>query len=88
VTDRPGAAHETARVTDSAPAQPLEPLQTNEVAVVLVGMALWLVTLIVLVVGFRHDLSRHQATWWYWTCGLGLVLGLYGLRFALRRRHR
>jgi hypothetical protein len=61
-------------------------LQTNEVAIVVVGMAAWALALIVLVVGFRHDLSRHHATWWYWTCGLGLLLGLYGLRFALRRR--
>jgi hypothetical protein len=35
---------------------------------------------------FRSDLQRHHATWWLWACGLGIVLGLYGLRFALRRR--
>jgi hypothetical protein len=63
-----------------------EPIDHHEVAVVVVGMAIWALALVVLVVFFRHDLQRHHATWWYWACGLGLVLGLYGLRFALRRR--
>jgi threonine/homoserine/homoserine lactone efflux protein len=58
----------------------------REVEVVLVGMVLWLIALVVLVVFFRHDLQRHHATWWYWSCGFGVVLGGYGLRTALRRR--
>lgn len=58
----------------------------QEVLAVVVGIVLWAVALVVLAVFFRHDLQRHDATWWYWTCGFGLVLGLYGLRFALRRR--
>jgi membrane protein DedA with SNARE-associated domain len=58
------------------------------VLAVAVGMALWAIALIVLAVFFRHDLQRHHATWWLWSCGFGLVLGLYGLRFALRRRAR
>jgi hypothetical protein len=41
---------------------------------------------VVLAVFFRHDLQRHHASWWLWACGLGLLLGLYGLRFAVRRR--
>jgi H+/Cl- antiporter ClcA len=60
----------------------------QEILAVTVGMVLWVITLVVLVVFFRHDLQRHHATWWYWACGLGLVLGLYGLRFAFRRRGR
>jgi hypothetical protein len=60
---------------------------TREVEVTIVGIALWLIALVVLVVFFRHDLQRHHATWWYWTCGVGVLLGLYGLRAALRRRN-
>lgn len=58
----------------------------QEVLAAVVGMALWAIALVVLAVFFRHDLQRHDATWWFWACGLGLVLGLYGLRFAFRRR--
>lgn len=65
---------------------PGEPIDHHEVGVVLVGMVVWAIALVVLVVFFRHDLQRHHATWWYWTCGLALVLGLYGLRFNSRRR--
>lgn len=60
----------------------------QEVLAVTVGMALWTLALVVLAVFFRHDLQRHHATWWLWACGIALVLGLYGLRFALRRRSR
>lgn len=65
---------------------PLRLADQQEVLAVVVGIVLWSVALVVLAVFFRHDLQRHDATWWYWTCGFGLVLGLYGLRFALRRR--
>jgi hypothetical protein len=65
-----------------------EPLETNEVAIAAGGTALWALALVVLAVFFRHDLQRHHATWWLWACGLGIGLGLYGLRFALRRRSR
>jgi zinc transporter ZupT len=60
----------------------------QEVLAVAAGMVLWAVALVVLAVFFRHDLERHDATWWLWACGIALVLGLYGLRFALRRRAR
>ena len=66
----------------------VEPIDHHEVEVVLVGMALWALAFVILVVFFRHDLHRHHATWWLWACGIGEVLGLYGLRFALRRRAR
>jgi membrane protein DedA with SNARE-associated domain len=61
---------------------------SQEVLAVSVGMALWAIALVVLAVFFHDDLKRHDATWWYYACGFGLVLGLYGLRFALRRRRR
>ena len=63
-----------------------EPVDHHEVTVIIVGMAMWAVALIVLAVFFRHDLRRHHATWWLWACGVGIVLGLYGLRATLRRR--
>jgi membrane protein DedA with SNARE-associated domain len=65
------------------PEKPAPP--RDEIRSALVGMALWAIALIVLAVFFRHDLQRHHATWWLWSCGFGLVLGLYGLRFARRR---
>jgi membrane protein DedA with SNARE-associated domain len=61
-------------------------LEANEVAIAVVGTIAWAVALVVLAVFFRDDLQRHDAGWWLWACGLGIVLGLYGLRFALRRR--
>jgi membrane protein DedA with SNARE-associated domain len=60
----------------------------DEVVAALVGIALWMILLVVLAVFFRHDLQRHHTTWWLWTCVLGPLMGLYGLRFALRRRSR
>jgi membrane protein DedA with SNARE-associated domain len=72
----------------SEPDVDASPSPREEILAAVVGIALWLVLLVVLAVFFRHDLQRHHATWWLWTCGLGLVLGLYGLRFAYRRRTR
>ena len=59
-----------------------EPIETDERRVVLVGMALWLVAFVVLALFFRDDVSHS----WFWTCGIALALGLYGLRFVSRRR--
>lgn len=73
--------------TASAPTED-EPIDHHEVTVIAVGMVMWAVALVVLAVFFRHDLRRHHASWWLWTCGLGIVLGLYGLRTTLRRRAR
>lgn len=64
-----------------------EPLRTNDRPVVLVGIGAWIVTFVVLVVFFRGDLEHHHATYWLWACGIGVVLGLYGLHF-LRKRDR
>jgi Protein of unknown function (DUF2530) len=57
----------------------------DELACVVVGVTLWSVAL-VLGVFFRDDLDRHDASWWLWSCVIGILLGLYGLRVALRRR--
>lgn len=69
------------------PTEATEP-NSREVEVVLAGIGIWVLAAIVLAVFFRHDLERHDATWWYWSCGCGVLLGLYGLRTALRRRDR
>lgn len=63
-----------------------EPLETDDRRVVLVGIALWAVAFVVLVVFFRDDLRRHHATYWLWSCLIGIALGLYGLHFTARRR--
>ncbi|MEY2434309.1 MAG: hypothetical protein QOC92_4034 [Acidimicrobiaceae bacterium] len=63
-----------------------EPLEVDERPLVLAGIVLWLLALIVLSVFFRDDLRRHHDEWWLWTCGIGIVLGAYGLRFVSRRR--
>lgn len=63
-----------------------EPLETDDRPVVWVGIGLWVVAFVVLLVFFRDDLRRHHTTWWLWSCGIGVALGLYGLRFTARRR--
>jgi RsiW-degrading membrane proteinase PrsW (M82 family) len=74
--------------TPSPPSAPDPPAARShdEVLVAIVGIVAWAVALVVLAVFFRHDLQRHHSSWWLWACALGLVLGLYGLRFAHRRR--
>lgn len=62
-----------------------EPLETDDRPVVLVGIGLWVLAFVVLVIFFRADLRHHDATWWLWSCVIGVALGLYGLRFAARR---
>jgi hypothetical protein len=64
-----------------------EPVEVNETRIVAVGLALWVVALVVLLLFFRDELRAHDATWWLWTCVVGIALGLYGLRFV-SRRHR
>ncbi|MDQ1694898.1 MAG: hypothetical protein QOJ03_251 [Frankiaceae bacterium] len=65
-----------------------EPLETDDRPVVVVGMVLWALAFVVLVVFFRDDLRRHDASWWLWACVIGVALGLYGLRFTSRRQRR
>lgn len=63
-----------------------EPLEADDRLVLFVGMAAWTVAFVVLIAFFRDDLRRHHAQWWLWTCGIGFVLGLYGLHFVAKRR--
>jgi hypothetical protein len=62
------------------------PLETNDLAVISGGTALWAVALLVLLVvkwagGDVHD-------WWWQMCAAGALLGLYGVRYCRRRRAR
>lgn len=50
------------------------------------GMVMWAVAFVVLAVFFRDDLRHHHATYWLWSCLIGIGLGLYGLRFVSRRQ--
>jgi hypothetical protein len=63
-----------------------EPYDGNERPVVIAGIVAWIVAFVVLVVFFRSDLRRNHDEFWLWSCGIGVVLGLYGLRFLSRRR--
>jgi drug/metabolite transporter (DMT)-like permease len=62
------------------------PLDTDDRPLVVAGMVLWAVAFVVLVVFFRDDLHRHHASYWIWSCLIGLGLGLYALRFVSRRQ--
>jgi len=63
-----------------------QPLETNNRPVILVGIAAWIVAFVVLVVFFRDDLRHHHATYWLWSCGIGVAMGVYGLHFIKNRR--
>lgn len=62
-----------------------EPLDTNEVAVVGIGTALWAVALVVLVL-LPAGVSP-ETRWWLWTCVAGIVGGLLALMYVRKRRH-
>jgi hypothetical protein len=70
------------RSADRRPDPP--PLATNDRAIVLVGIGLWLVALVVALV--VHDrLATEDHTWWIWTAATGAALGVAGLVYL--RRH-
>jgi FtsH-binding integral membrane protein len=70
---------DTERLPDPAP------VKTDDRKAVLVGIALWLVALIVLLI-FVGPLSAAGNTWWVWTCAVGLALGIVGLVYTHARR--
>ena len=61
------------------------PLETDDVTVVAVCTALWVLGLLVLAV-LRLTDAAEIPTWWMVMCGYGIALGLYGVRYC-RRRH-
>ena len=60
------------------------PLETNDVAIVALGTAGWLLALIVLTAARLAGSS--VADWWLAMCGCGIALGLVGVRFCQRRQ--
>ncbi len=61
------------------------PLETNDLAVVLIGTSLWAGALLVLAVLELADLARVRG-WWLGMCGYGVALGLFGLYYVRRRQ--
>jgi hypothetical protein len=62
------------------------PLETNDVALVAAGTALWAVALVVLLVLKAIGKGIHD--WWWQMCLAGALLGTYGVRYCVRRRNR
>ena len=62
------------------------PLETNDVAIVAGGTALWALGAVVLLVLKATGKDVHD--WWWQMCVAGTVLGLYGVRYCSRRRRR
>lgn len=61
-----------------------EPLETNDVALVAGGTALWALALVVLLVLKAAGTEVHA--WWWQMCAAGVALGLLGVRYCRRRR--
>ena len=61
------------------------PVKTDDRKAMLVGLALWLVGLVVLLL-FLGSLIAAGLTSWLWTCVVGLALGLLGLIVTHRQR--
>ena len=60
------------------------PLETDDVKLVAVGTALWVLALVVLLVLKVTD-AAHVPPWWLGMCGYGIALGLFGVRYCKRR---
>jgi hypothetical protein len=60
------------------------PLETNDVAIVAGGTALWAVAAVVL--GIARLAGADVHTWWIVMCVSGAALGLLGVRYCQRRR--
>lgn len=67
------------------PAAQVEPLDVDGVRAVAVGTALWAIALVACLV-FTSRLRDDGHLWWIATCACGVVLGLAGLAYVIRRR--
>jgi hypothetical protein len=63
-----------------------EPLETDDVRIVAIGTALWVLALVLTLI-FRGRLSDNGNEDWVWIALAGAFLGLIGIRHV-RRRHR
>ncbi|WP_211370707.1 DUF2530 domain-containing protein [Nonomuraea turkmeniaca] len=59
-----------------------EPIKTNDMATIAVGIALWAVALVVLLI-FR---PAPENEWWIWTCVTGIGFGFLGMWLVRRPR--
>lgn len=68
------------------PARPEpEPMQTDDVRVVLVGTAAWVLALLVLAVLRLADVGDVRG-WWLGMCAYGIALGVVGVLVCRRRQ--
>lgn len=61
------------------------PLDVDGVRAVALGTVLWAVALLV-TLALRGPLNDAGNGWWTWVCASGLMLGLMGLVYVVRRR--
>lgn len=66
---------------------PPPPLATDDRGAVLAGIAVWLVSLVVLMLS-RSSLVADGRGWWIWTAVAGIGLGVIGLGHLHRRARR
>ncbi|CAN7504294.1 DUF2530 domain-containing protein [Terrabacter sp. LjRoot27] len=70
--------------TTPEPIAPIAPLPVPMLRIIEVGLAVWVVALVVvLVVPALHEGDRD---WWPWTCVAGFVLGSIGWAYVRRGR--
>jgi hypothetical protein len=62
----------------------VDPLDVTGIRTVIVGTALFVVALLALL-PFTDELRENGTLWWLWTCGAGIVLGLFGIHYCRRR---
>ncbi len=60
------------------------PVKTDDRRAILAGLAAWVVALVV-VLGFAAPNSNADSRWLFWTCVAGIVLGLLGFVYAVKR---
>jgi hypothetical protein len=70
--------------TPSRPAPP--PLEVDDWRLVGAGVLLWAVAFAVL--GVADLAGASVPGWWLWMCGVGVALGLVGVRIVRRRATR
>jgi FtsH-binding integral membrane protein len=63
------------------------PAATDDRKAILAGLALWVVTLVVVLIVLLPQ-GTDAAGGWIWTCVVGLALGLVGLVYTHTRRPR
>lgn len=90
---RPGPAEPPGRLTGAGgypggmsrqrrPAPP--PLEARDELVTAVITGVWAIALVVLLI--LRDQLPAGSRWWLWTCGAGVVLGLFGLWYLPRMK--